>query len=179
VQAALAWTILSAFWTFGPAYVPNSAAVVVGGGAPIDGGRTWRGRRLLGDGKTTRGFVGGTLAGLAAAAGLNALAPLLSPALPTFPPAAALGLSGGAMVGDAGGSLVKRRTGRRRGAPFPLVDQLSFVVGAVVVTLAVAPTWALSTFTPVRLTVVTLATPLVHRGSNRLAFRVGLKDEPW
>src|SRR2546425_163624 len=51
-------------WFFLPAYVANPMAVVFGGGAPIDLGRTFRdGERLFGDGKTWRGLVGGTLAG--------------------------------------------------------------------------------------------------------------------
>ncbi|MFB6219607.1 MAG: CDP-archaeol synthase, partial [Halobacteriaceae archaeon] len=53
-----------ALWAMLPAYVPNNAAVLVGGGRPIDGGRTWRGRRLLGDGKTWRGTAGGVAAGV-------------------------------------------------------------------------------------------------------------------
>ena len=47
-----------------PAYVPNSAAAALGGGIPIDGYRTWRdGRRIFGDGKTVRGFIGGVASG--------------------------------------------------------------------------------------------------------------------
>ncbi|HQL60331.1 MAG TPA: CDP-archaeol synthase, partial [Methanoculleus sp.] len=42
-----------------PAYVPNSAAALFGGGTPIDSGRTFGdGRRIFGDGKTYRGFFG-------------------------------------------------------------------------------------------------------------------------
>src|SRR2546427_13302198 len=49
-----------AFWFLLPAYVANPMAVVSGGGTPMDFGRTLRdGRRLLGDGKTWRGFAGG------------------------------------------------------------------------------------------------------------------------
>ncbi|HUU07508.1 MAG TPA: CDP-archaeol synthase, partial [Thermoplasmata archaeon] len=41
-------------WLMLPALIPNPAAVLVGGGTPMDLGRTWRGRRVLGDGKTWR-----------------------------------------------------------------------------------------------------------------------------
>ena len=44
--------IAVAFWTMLPAYIPNNAAVLAGGGAPIDGGRTGARRRLLGGGDT-------------------------------------------------------------------------------------------------------------------------------
>jgi CDP-2,3-bis-(O-geranylgeranyl)-sn-glycerol synthase len=63
--------VVVAFWTMLPAYVPNNAAVLAGGGAPIDGGRTWGGSRVLGDGKTWRGTAAGTLAGVALALVLN------------------------------------------------------------------------------------------------------------
>ncbi|MFC6728824.1 CDP-archaeol synthase, partial [Natronoarchaeum mannanilyticum] len=40
--------VIVAVWAMLPAYVPNNAAVLAGGGRPIDGGRTWGGRRVLG-----------------------------------------------------------------------------------------------------------------------------------
>jgi CDP-2,3-bis-(O-geranylgeranyl)-sn-glycerol synthase len=172
-------TVVTGLWAILPAYVPNSAAVVVGGGPPIDGGRTWRGDRLLGDGKTWRGFLGGTLVGMVLALALNALRPALSTALPAFPGPAVVALPLGAMLGDATGSFVKRRTGRERGAPFPVVDQLGFVVGALLLALALAPDWTLRTFTLPVLLVVVVATPLLHLGTNAGAYLFGLKDEPW
>ncbi|MFA6214338.1 MAG: CDP-2,3-bis-(O-geranylgeranyl)-sn-glycerol synthase [Candidatus Micrarchaeia archaeon] len=48
-----------------PAYFANSIPVLLGGGAPIDGGRKWKdGQRLFGDGKTVRGFFAGVAAGV-------------------------------------------------------------------------------------------------------------------
>ena len=56
---------LAAFWIMVPAYVPNSAAALLGGGTPIDFGRTCSdGKRVFGDGKTYRGFFGGVLCGV-------------------------------------------------------------------------------------------------------------------
>ncbi|MFX0049713.1 MAG: CDP-archaeol synthase [Candidatus Hermodarchaeota archaeon] len=47
-----------------PLWFGNAAPTILGGGAPIDGGRYWRdGKRILGDGKTIRGFWAGTLVG--------------------------------------------------------------------------------------------------------------------
>ena len=179
VAPAFGWTVLTAVWAILPAYVPNSVAVVVGGGPPIDGGRTWRGRRLLGDGKTWRGAVGGAVAGFALALLMDAVRPAVAPSLPSFPLPAAVALPLGAMLGDVVGSLVKRRTGRERGAPFPLVDQLGFVVGALAVSFLLAPEWTVATFTPAVLLVVLVLTPLVHLGTNGAAYLLGLKDEPW
>jgi CDP-2,3-bis-(O-geranylgeranyl)-sn-glycerol synthase len=179
VLSAVALTVATGVWVILPAYVPNSVAVLVGGGPPIDGGRTWRGKRLLGDGKTWRGFVGGTLAGAALALVMNALQPTLAPALPTFPAAAVVTLPLGAMLGDSAGSFLKRRSGRERGAPAPLLDQLGFVVVALGLTLAVAPAWTLATFTLPVLAFVVLLTPLVHVLTNVGAYLLGLKEEPW
>jgi CDP-2,3-bis-(O-geranylgeranyl)-sn-glycerol synthase len=83
------------------------------------------------------------------------------------------------MLGDIVASFLKRRTGRERGAPFPGVDQLDFVVGALLLTLLVRPAWFLGTFTPVVLVVVLVMTPLLHVGTNAGAYLLGLKDEPY
>lgn len=178
-------TIAVAVWAMLPAYVPNNAAVLAGGGRPIDGGRTWRGDRLLGDGKTWRGTAVGTAVGAALALGLNAAQPGVTDALgvglPTFPPVAAVSLALGAMAGDILASFLKRRTGRQRGAPFPVVDQLDFAVVALALTGLVAPGWFVETFLdPVGVLVVVLVlTPLLHVGTNGIAYVLGLKDEPW
>ncbi|WP_440992043.1 CDP-2,3-bis-(O-geranylgeranyl)-sn-glycerol synthase [Haloarchaeobius baliensis] len=171
--------VLTGVWVMLPAYVPNSVAVVVGGGPPIDGGRLWHGTRLLGDGKTWRGFLGGTVAGAGVAVGLNVLRPSVSAALPSFPVSVVIALPLGAMLGDAAGSFVKRRTGRERGARFPLVDQFSFVCGALLLSVLLAPSWTFETFTPPVLLVALALTPLLHRGTNGLAYYLGLKDVPW
>ncbi|MFB6094186.1 MAG: CDP-2,3-bis-(O-geranylgeranyl)-sn-glycerol synthase [Halanaeroarchaeum sp.] len=174
--------VLVAIWTMLPAYVPNNAAVLAGGGRPIDGGRTLGGRRVLGDGKTWRGTAVGVIAGVGVAGALNLLRPSLIAALgvplPAFPPPVAVGLAGGAMLGDVLASFLKRRTGRERGAPFPVVDQLDFVVGALLAVLALAPGWFVSVFTLPVLVVVSLLTPVLHVGTNVGAYLLGLKDEP-
>ena len=172
-------TVLTGIWAILPAYLPNSVAVLVGGGPPIDGGRSWRGSRLLGDGKTWRGFLGGTLAGALLALAMNALRPGLAPTLPAFPAPAVLTLPLGAMLGDVAGSFLKRRSGRERGAPAPVLDQLGFVVVALALTFAAAPGWTTRTFTLPVLVVVVLLTPVVHLVTNGGAYLVGLKDEPW
>ena len=50
----------SAIWVMLPAYLPNNIAALTGGGMPVDLGKNWSdGKRILGDGKTIRGFAGG------------------------------------------------------------------------------------------------------------------------
>jgi CDP-2,3-bis-(O-geranylgeranyl)-sn-glycerol synthase len=179
--------VVTAFWAMLPAYIPNNAAVLAGGGRPIDGGRTMGGSRLLGDGKTWRGTLVGWLAGALVALALNALQPeasdLLGVDVPTFPLAIALALPLGAMLGDIGASFVKRRSGRQRGAPFPGVDQLDFVVGALllafVADLAASLSWFAETFTLPVLAAVLVLTPILHVSTNAVAYVLGLKDEPW
>jgi len=175
--------IAGALWAMLPAYVPNNAAVLAGGGRPIDGGRTLGGARLLGDGKTWRGTAVGTAVGVALALVLDAAAPAagdaLGIALPGFPINAAFGLALGAMLGDVGASFVKRRSGRERGAAFPGLDQLDFVVGALLLALLFAPEWTLETFSLARVAVVVVVTPLLHLGTNGIAYWLGVKDEPW
>ncbi|WP_247729454.1 CDP-2,3-bis-(O-geranylgeranyl)-sn-glycerol synthase [Halovivax limisalsi] len=176
-------TIVVAFWVMLPAYVPNNAAVLAGGGRPIDGGRTWGESRLLGDGKTWRGTAVGTAVGTGLAVVLNAIAgdigSVLGTTLPTFPLAVALALPFGAMCGDIAASFLKRRTGRRRGAPFPVVDQLDFVVLALAFAFVAAPGWFRETFTIEVLAAVLVLTPILHVGTNVIAYWLGFKDEPW
>ncbi|QLG29325.1 CDP-2,3-bis-(O-geranylgeranyl)-sn-glycerol synthase [Halorarum halophilum] len=175
--------VVGALWAMLPAYVPNNAAVLAGGGRPIDGRRTWEGRRLLGDGKTWRGTAIGVLAGVALALLLDAVAePIgasLGIGLPGFPIAAGLGLALGAMLGDIAASFLKRRTGRDRGASFPVLDQLDFVAGALALAVLFAPVWFADTFSLARIAVVVVVTPLLHVGTNVVAYAAGLKAEPW
>jgi len=176
-------TVATALWAMLPAYVPNNAAVLFGGGRPIDGGRTMGGRRLLGDGKTWRGTAAGWLAGVGVALLLGEarvpVSDVLGVGLPTIPPAAAVALPLGAMLGDIGASFLKRRTGRERGAPFPGIDQLDFVIGALLLGVVAAPSWFLDTFTLPVLAVVLVATPVLHVLTNGIAYWLGLKSEPW
>ncbi|GAB3689687.1 CDP-2,3-bis-(O-geranylgeranyl)-sn-glycerol synthase [Salinarchaeum chitinilyticum] len=172
-----------AIWAMLPAYVPNNVAVLAGGGRPIDGGRRWGGSRLLGDGKTWRGTAFGIGAGLALGLVLDAVAGNVGSALgvelPGFPIVAALALSAGAMAGDIGASFLKRRTGRERGAAFPGVDQLDFVIGALGLTALLDWGWFTDVFTPPVLLAVAVLTPALHVGTNVIAYQLGLKDEPW
>jgi len=175
--------VATAFWAMLPAYVPNNAAVLAGGGRPIDGGRTWGGRRVLGDGKTWRGTAVGTLVGVLLAVGLNAINDPVSTALgvelPVFPLHAAVALALGAMLGDITASFIKRRSGRERGAAFPGLDQLDFVVVSLLLAFIIASDWFLATFTPAVLAVILIITPILHVGTNIIAYKIGVKNEPW
>ncbi|TLZ82732.1 MAG: CDP-2,3-bis-(O-geranylgeranyl)-sn-glycerol synthase [Methanobacteriota archaeon] len=181
--------IPQALWFFLPAYVANPMAVVFGGGTPIDFGRTLRdGERLFGDGKTWRGLVGGTLMG--ALLGLLLTLPFLA-----FGPtsswsfgdagtafAASAVLAFGALLGDLGGAFLKRRMHKPRGAKAPGLDQYDFVVGGLLLSLAV-PAWSVprlfSEDALLRLVAIIVITPALHRAVNLLGYRIGKKHEPW
>jgi CDP-2,3-bis-(O-geranylgeranyl)-sn-glycerol synthase len=141
------------------------------------------GRRLLGDGKTWRGTAAGTLAGTALALLLTTVAAQASDIvgypLPAFPLGAGLGLAFGAMVGDIAASFLKRRSGRERGASYPGLDQLDFVVGALAGALLFAPSWTLATFSLPIVVAVLVVTPLLHVVTNVIAYLLGAKNEPW
>jgi len=157
-----------------PAYFSNGAPVLFGGGRPIDGGRTFRdGRPIFGPRKTVRGFISGVLVGTFTGLALGLL--LEDQALIYPKPDALLGfLMGlGAMVGDLFGSFLKRRLNRPPGAPAPGLDQLDFLLGAVVFSL------------PYRspgldvLACALILTPAIHLLTNYGAYKLGLKKEPW
>ena len=173
--------ILVAIWAMLPAYIPNNAAVLAGGGSPIDGGRRWRGKRILGDGKTWRGTAAGITTGALLALALNRVAPtaILGVTTPHFPVAAILSLPAGAMAGDIAGSFVKRRLGTDRGAPVPGIDQLDFVIGALLLTVIAAPGWFSRTFTLPVIGVVFVITPVLHVLTNVIGYVIGQKQEPW
>lgn len=175
-------TFLSSVWFILPAYAANMTPVVAGGGRPIDGGRKFvDGKPLLGPGKTVRGFCWGLLAGFCVGLVQALLQPLLDSHLSLLfenPWETVLGgflLSLGAMVGDLVGSFLKRRAGVERGEPFPLLDQLDFVAGALLFSLPlVLPrlTWGV-------LAVLFLLTPPLHLLTNYAGYRMGLKSRPY
>ncbi len=175
-----------------PAYVANPAAQLTGGGTPMDFGRKAQdGERLLGDGKTWRGLLGGVLGALLIG-GLQvaAAAAVDNPeVLPTFDPGGGAAgpasflvvfvLGAGALLGDALKSLAKRRLRLPRGASLPLADQYDFVLGAWVLTLAFVPRWFEANLPLEAILVILLITFFLHRGVSAIGYRMGLKAEPW
>jgi CDP-2,3-bis-(O-geranylgeranyl)-sn-glycerol synthase len=181
--------IPQALWFFLPAYVANPMAVVWGGGAPMDFGRSLRdGERILGDGKTWRGLAGGALSGallgLLLALPFVALAPGSSWSFgsPLGAVIASAVLALGALLGDVGGAFVKRRMHKPRGAKALGLDQYDFVIGALLASLLVAG-WSVPRFFSgdawFGLLAIILITPVLHRGVNILGYRMGRKHEPW
>jgi len=177
--------LVSAVWIMLPAYVPNPAAVILGGGRPIDGGAVWRdGRRLFGDGKTVRGFILGVLAGVAVggaelwAQNFTAVSPEWS-FLPALTTVTVCTFALGALLGDLAKSFVKRRIGKDQGEPWPVADQYDLVAGAFLLTALLAPGWLLGQVTLPILVWILVLTPVLHRAMNMAGHRLGVKRVPW
>ncbi len=166
-------SLLWAFWYVLPAYFANASPVLVGGGRPIDGGRTWRdGRRVFGDGKTWRGFIGGVSIGTLVGVLQYYATPGFYGDLETAVLLAFL-LSFGALLGDLVGSFFKRRANLPRGAPAIGLDQLGFLIAA----LALA--YPVKTLSSGQIIFLLVVSPFVHWGANYFAYRMGWKSVPW
>ncbi len=181
-------TLLLAFWLFLPAYAANPLAVVWGGGTPMDFGREWPdGRRVLGDGKTWRGFFGGGLSAMVVGAlqwpssALWAESLTLGALGTWLGPVAALAF--GALLGDVLGSFVKRRLGMEKGRRAPVLDQYDFVLGAFLLTAVLFPGWVAANYVRGEalwgLVLILVLTPLLHRAVNIVGYRMGRKEVPW
>lgn len=116
---------------FTPAYVANMAPPFfrkLPFGQPIDGGRKYNGKPLLGKNKTWRGLIIGTLFG-----GLTGYI-LQACGLPfVFWWGFLLGFA--ALLGDAIKSFFKRQAGFKSGASWVPFDQLDFLIVAYLVSL--------------------------------------------
>jgi CDP-2,3-bis-(O-geranylgeranyl)-sn-glycerol synthase len=173
--------VVSAIWVMLPAYLPNSVAAATGGGVPVDLGRCCRdGRRILGDGKTYRGFIIGVSAGILV--GLCQVVTEITGLVPFLPPHSLLSvpaLAIGSLLGDMVKSFFKRRMGIERGGEWILVDQYDFLAGALILTLIIDPYWVFSTITIPLLIVILIITPLLHRIVNIIGYKIGVKKVPW
>ncbi len=159
-----------------PIYIANSSPVVLGGGAPLDlGMRLSDGQRVLGDGKTIRGFIGGTLAGTVAG-GVVAAFHLL----PFFPDQTTQFIAGfvlafGTLFGDSVGSFIKRRAGVASGMPF-ILDTIAFLIVAL---LMIGPIANARLYDIGNLAFFAVLTLVLHPMMNMLANKAGLKKVPW
>lgn len=179
-------------WVLLTVYVASATATLPRGRGPaMDLGRNWPGdgRRILGPSKTWSGFLCALAFGIPIAllqAWLVLIAPPSLQIVPSFGPSlaaavpVALLLPGGAMIGDALGSFVKRRLDLPSGHRAPLLDQLPMVAVPVLVGLAAFP----ATFVPALwslqglfwLVVFTLG---LHTAFNWVGYHAGLKRVPW
>ena len=164
-----------------PAYIPNSVAAATGGGAPMDGGRNFTdGRRLFGEGKTWRGFIIGIAAGVLMGIVQIILQSLLGwYVLPPMTLLAVFLLATGALLGDLVKSFAKRRLGKESGTKWPIADQYDLVAGAFFLTALFDPRWFFSVMTLPIVILILIITPLLHRVTNIIGYKTGVKKVPW
>ncbi|MCL4332969.1 MAG: CDP-2,3-bis-(O-geranylgeranyl)-sn-glycerol synthase [Candidatus Thermoplasmatota archaeon] len=176
---------LQSLYLFIPAFAANSAAVISGGHGKMDFGKNFPdGRRILGDGKTWSGFLGGSLmAGL-----LGVILYLLLLAFPVFlnypdiyhAALGSLALSFGSLTGDTLGSFVKRRIGIQRGGKGYLLDQLPFVLVALLFLAIIYNSFFMEAFfNLVSIVVLVVVTPPLHKAVNVLGYKLNKKEVPW
>lgn len=162
VNASAIYWMLETIYIYLPAYIANATPVLLGGGPPIDGGRTWvDDQPLFGDHKTVRGTFSGIIVGIAI--GILQMQPLRG-----------FLLSVGAIGGDIIVSFIKRRIKLKPGAMFPIADQMGFIVFAVLLVSLVqpSPTWE-------RAVAILIATLPIHYLTNVIAWILKLKRNPW
>lgn len=154
-----------------PAYCANGAPVLAGGGTKIDFGKNFfDGKRIFGNNKTFRGFFFGWFVG----AGVGFIECVLF----GFPYLFCILTPLGALLGDLTGAFIKRRLNILPGGKLPIVDQIDFVVGALLFAIPlVLIGWEVLVW-QVALTVL-LITPPIHLFTNFLAYKLKLKSNPW
>ena len=180
--------ILFALWFFLPAACANGIPVLVAlvpqlkkYDAPMDFGRTYRGKRILGAHKTWRGFIAGVLTSTLAlwlqqlmvqhfgwAQWLTSQVDYA--ALPTLIVGPIFGAA--ALVGDAFESFLKRQRGTPPGQGWFPWDQLDYIIAAAIAT---SPFVSLSFFQYVWLIGFWFG---IHLLSSYLGYLGGIKERP-
>ncbi|MFH1780246.1 MAG: CDP-2,3-bis-(O-geranylgeranyl)-sn-glycerol synthase [Candidatus Micrarchaeota archaeon] len=164
-----------------PAYLANAVPLLFGGGQTIDLNKNFvDGRPWFGKSKTIRGFISGVLAGVLTGLILSFLLPDLFIIGLSFSEkiivSFLLGL--GAMLGDLLGSFLKRRLGVTPGESIFLLDQLLFIVVALLLSsLFYTGLWDFIDSRSVLFLLV--LTYIVHLSANIFAHKIKLKKVPW
>ena len=164
-----------------PAYLANSIPVIFTGKTPMDFGRKFIDkRRLLGDGKTYRGFMAGIFMATVIYMPVSYfLGKYYLPELSFFDKVnLAFIMSVGALIGDLAGSFIKRRLNLDRGQPSWLMDQLFFLFTAIIFAIAAYPQTAMH-IDAIAIIVLVISTFALHLLFNQLAYRLKLKSVPW
>jgi|TARA_B110000263_G_C15219416_1_gene469162 CDP-2,3-bis-(O-geranylgeranyl)-sn-glycerol synthase len=210
--------VLCVLLMYGSAYLANTGAMLFGKWIPektgipvivIDGGRNYSdGHRLLGDGKSWNGLIGGGIVSgllfmlahkLWNSNGANA--PLVDPLLyadsndwfwliesdnsgliAAFTMGFVLGFA--CMVGDMCGSFIKRRRGLKRegdqSSEAPLLDTIPFAIAIFITSFILFDGQIITHHNLVEeILFLLLVTPIIHRLFNVIGYKFGLKDVPY
>lgn len=208
---------LMTLWLYLPGFLANTFAMMWGkwlpktgfGPWPIDGGRNWKdGNRILGDGKTWNGLIGGSMtSGLLcmlivslmgdAPDASNIESGVFAHPLTGFEgawfdiggemlSAFILGtfLGFACLLGDSTGSFVKRRRGLKRegevSSKAPLLDTLPFAIMVFLWgQLFLGNSLLSSTDLVIPMLALVVITPILHRSFNLIGYAIGWKDVPY
>lgn len=208
---------LMVLWLYLPGFLANTFAMMWGkwlpktgyGPWPIDGGRRMKdGNRILGDGKTWNGLIGGSLtSGLLCVVIVSLMGdvptstdiessvfahPLTgyegtwfdigSVGMSAFILGSFLGFS--CLIGDSTGSFIKRRRGLKRegdvSSKAPLLDTLPFAIMVFLWGQLFLQNSLLSdTDLILPMVVIVVITPILHRSFNLIGYYIGWKDVPY
>jgi len=160
--------IIEAFKFIFPAYCANAIPVITGGRHPIDFGKKFfDGKPIFGKNKTFIGFFSGLAVGTAVG--------LAESLYFDYPLLFGLLVSLGALFGDLTGAFVKRRVGLAPGDLLPVIDQVDFIIGAILFSFLLP----LQSLSKELIIAVLIITPPIHLLTNFAAYKFGLKDNPW
>lgn len=208
---------LMVLWLYLPGFLANTFAMMWGkwlpktgyGPWPIDGGRTMKdGNRILGDGKTWNGLIGGSLtSGLLCVLIVSLMGdvptsnniesgvfahPLTgyegtwfdlgSVAMSAFVLGSFLGFA--CLIGDSTGSFIKRRRGLKRegdvSSKAPLLDTLPFAIMVFLWgQLFLQDSLLSDTELILPMVIIVVITPILHRSFNLIGYYIGWKDVPY
>lgn len=179
-------TIIAAFYLILPAYIANMMPVLFahaqwleGLAQPVDGGRRLGAQTIFGPHKTWRGLIVGTVFGFIIVliqAWLYQYSFFRSISVVDYQAVLIpLGLLAGtsALLGDLVKSFFKRRINIASGDSWPIVDQLDFVVGFLIMTYwLINPSWSV-------IFAVIIMTLILHPLTNISAYFFHLKKVWW
>ena len=206
---------LMTLWLYLPGFLANTFAMMWGkwlpktgyGPWPIDGGKNWKdGNRILGDGKTWNGLIGGSItSGLLCTlivALMGDVPSNIEPSIFAHPltgsenswfnvsndlaSAFILGtfLGFACLLGDSTGSFIKRRRGLKRegevSSKAPLLDTLPFAIMVFLWgQLFLGDSLISSIDLIVPMLMIIVITPILHRSFNLIGYAIGWKDVPY
>ncbi len=155
------------------AFFANAVPVYMSGFGRIDRGKNFfDGKAILGSHKSIGGLFGATLGG-----GMFGIAaPMFFPEIYNMVEGyqwwIGMVLGFGAILGDGIGSFFKRRFNVNPGGPFPIMDQIGFILAALLCA-------DIFVNFPIEWYWIVPITLLIHLGANGFAYLMGWKDVPW
>jgi CDP-2,3-bis-(O-geranylgeranyl)-sn-glycerol synthase len=177
--------ILTAAYYAVPIYFANMAPVITKKllpslAKPMDLGKTWKGKPILGSHKTFRGLIFGIIFGILTALiqytlYKNGIFRSVSVFDYTFYSSILLGalMGFGAIFGDALKSFFKRRVNVKPGKPWIPFDEIDFIVGGLSFSM-------IFFIAPLKYMIIILVvSPLGHIIVNHIAFYLKIRKEKW